>query len=241
MARSSQPADLEAALAALADRYGLPDEAKPRLGELHRLLVEDPLAPTAVRDPRKVIDDHLADSLVALELEPVRAARTLADLGSGAGVPGLPLAIALPATGVALVESTARKCEFLERAIARTGAGNARAIHARAESWPEGLESLDVVTARALGPLEVVVEYAAPLLVLGGTLVVWRGRRDPASEAAAARAADALGLEPGPIVPVRPFPASQRRHLHLMSKVTATPLGFPRRPGMALKRPLGAR
>jgi 16S rRNA (guanine527-N7)-methyltransferase len=97
------------------------------------------------------------------------------------------------------------------------------------------------VTARALGPLEVVVEYAAPLLVIGGTLVVWRGRRDPAAEAAAACAAGAVGLEPGPIVPVRPYPTAQSRHLHLMSKVTSTPSGFPRRPGMALKRPLGAR
>ena len=241
MARPAQSADLEVAVAALAERYGLPAEAKERLSELHHVLVEDPLAPTAVRDPRKVIDDHLADSLVALELEPVRAARTLTDVGSGAGVPGLPLAIALPGAGVVLVESAERKFAFLERAIARCGVTNARAIHARVESWPEGLDSFDVVTARALGPLEVVVEYAAPLLVVGGTLVVWRGRRDPAVEAAGARAAEELGLEPGPIIPVKPYPAAQSRHLHLMSKVTSTPSGFPRRPGMALKRPLGAR
>jgi len=227
------------ALSTLAERFGLSEAATAQMRELHRLLLDDPLAPTAVRDPRKVIDDHLADSLVALELDAVRSAGTLADLGSGAGVPGLPLAIALPGVSVALVESAARKCAFLERAIARCGVANARAIHARAESWPEGIEAFDVVTARALAPLEVVVEYAAPLLVLGGTLVAWRGQRDPAAEAAAARAADALGLEPGPMVPVKPYPAAQNRHLHLMSKVTPTPSGFPRRPGMALKRPLG--
>jgi 16S rRNA (guanine527-N7)-methyltransferase len=233
-------ADLEGALAALAERYGLPFEAVGRLGELHRLLVDDPLAPTAVRDPRKVIDDHLADSLVALELEPVRRARTLADLGSGPGVPGLPLAIGLPEASVTLVESAARKCAFLERAIERCAVANARVVHARAESWPERLESFDLVTARALGPLEVVVEYAAPLLAIGGTLVVWRGQRDSVAEAAAARAAAEVGLEPGEIVAVKPYPAAQNRYLHLMSKVTQTPLGFPRRPGMALKRPLGA-
>jgi 16S rRNA (guanine527-N7)-methyltransferase len=223
----------------LAERFGLSESAAAQLRELHRLLIDDPLAPTAVRDPRKVIDDHLADALVALELDPVRSARTLADLGSGAGVPGLPLAIALPRATVALVESAARKCAFLERAIDRCAVANARAIHARAESWHEGIESFDVVTARALAPLEVVAEYAAPLLVIGGTLVAWRGRRDPGAEAAAAHAAGALGLEPGPIVPVKPYPAAQNRHLHLMSKVTPTPSGFPRRPGMALKRPLG--
>ena len=203
------------------------------------MLVEDPLAPTAVRDPQKVLDDHLADALVALELDPVRAARSVADLGSGAGIPGLPLAIALPAAAVSLVESAARKCAFLERAIAACGVENARAVHVRVEAWPDGLESFELVTARALGPLEVVVEYAAPLLSLGGTLVVWRGQRDADSESAGARAAAELGMEPGEIVAVRPYPGAQSRHLHLMSKVTQTPRGFPRRPGMAAKRPLG--
>jgi 16S rRNA (guanine527-N7)-methyltransferase len=238
MGRAFDPED---GLVALAARYHLRAEAVERLRVLHRLLVHDPLAPTAVRDPRKVIDDHLADSLVALELDAVRSAGSLADLGSGAGVPGLPLAIALPAASVALVESAARKCAFLERAIARCGIENARAVHARAESWPEAIESFEVVTARALAPLEVVAEYAAPLLVVGGTLVAWRGRRDPVAEASAARAAGALGLEPAQILSVQPYPAAQSRHLHLMSKVTPTPSGFPRRPGMALKRPLGAR
>jgi 16S rRNA (guanine527-N7)-methyltransferase len=226
-------------LKALTDRYGLDDRAIGRLGELHRLLMEDPLAPTSVRDPRKVIDDHLADSLVALELDQVRAACQLADLGSGAGLPGLPLAIALPDATVALVESTARKCAFLERAIAQCQVTNARAVNTRAESWADGLGVHDLVTARALAPLPVVVEYAAPLLAPGGTLVVWRGQRDPAAEMAGARAASELGLEPTTILSVHPYPGAQNRHLHLMSKVTQTPSGFPRRPGMARKRPLG--
>lgn len=212
-----------------------------QLRELHRMLAEDPLAPTAVRDPRRVFEDHLADSLVALELDVVRSARRVADLGSGAGVPGLPLAIALPAADVALVESAARKCAFLERAVERCRVANARVVHARAEGWPEGLASFDLVTARALAPLEVVVEYAAPLLVVGGTMVAWRGRRDPVADEVAARAAAEVGLEPAGVVAVKPYPAAQNRHLYLMSKVMETPLGFPRRPGMALKRPLGRR
>ncbi len=187
-----------------------------------------------------MIDDHLADSLVALEFGQVRAARTVADLGSGAGVPGLPLAIALPEARVALVESAARKCAFLERAITECEV-DSYAVHARAESWPEGLAAFDVVTARALAPLEAVVEYAAPLLVLGGTLVAWRGRRDPDAEARAARAAAEVGLEPGEIRQVQPFRGAQNRYLHLMSKVMETPSGFPRRAGVAVKRPLGAK
>ena len=233
--------DVEAAVGALAERYGLDGEAVAQLRELHRLLVDDPLAPTAVRDPRKVMDDHLADSLVALELDAVGGARHAADLGSGAGVPGLPLAIALRDADVALVESAARKCAFLERAVERCAVANARVVHARAEAWPQAIASFDLITARALAPLEVVAEYAAPLLVIGGTLVAWRGRRDPEAEKAAARAAAEVGLEPSEIVFVKPYPAAKSRYLHLMSKVMETPSGFPRRPGMALKRPLGAR
>ena len=239
MPRPAEPDDVDSRLATLAKSYRLPGDAGRRLALLHRLLAEDPLAPTAVRDPEKVIDDHLADSLVALELAEVRAAKALADLGSGAGVPGLPLAIALPETSVALVESASRKCAFLERAVTVCEVANARVVHARAEAWPEGLGAFDLVTARALAPLEVVAEYAAPLLAVGGTLVAWRGRRDADAEAIAARAADQLELEPGEIVQVQPFPGAENRYLHLMSKVTETPLGFPRRPGMATKRPLG--
>lgn len=229
---------IESQLSALGARYGLPAEAIERLHRLLRILTEDPLAPTAVHDPIKAIDDHLADSLVALEVAQIRAAGTVADLGSGAGVPGLPLAIALPGTGFSLVESSARKCEFIRRTADACELRNVEVVSSRIEQWSA---LVDVVTARALAPLEVVVEYAAPLLRIGGSLVVWRGRRDPAAEAAATKAAQIVGMEPGEIRTVKPYPAARSRHLHLMSKVMETPDRFPRRPGIALKRPLAAR
>src|SRR5438270_11376907 len=136
-----------------------------------------------------VVDGHLADSLVALELEPLRAASQIADLGAGAGLPGIPLALALPQASVALVESVRRKCAFLELAVSSCDVGNAAVVNSRAEKWTAGLSTCDVVVARALAPLEVVVEYAAPLLRIDGTLIVWRGRRDRAAEATGERAA----------------------------------------------------
>jgi 16S rRNA (guanine527-N7)-methyltransferase len=229
-----------ARLDTLARRYRLADAAVERLEVLLQLLLSDPLAPTAIREATKAIDDHLADSLVALELEAVRSARHAVDIGSGAGLPGLPLAIALPATRFTLLESAARKCAFLERAMAACGLSNVTVVHARAETWPEGIGRHDLVTARALAPLPVVAEYAAPLLRVGGTLVAWRGRRDAEAEAAGARAAEALGLSEPEIVPVQPYEGAHHRHLYLVSKPVETPRGFPRRPGMALKRPLGA-
>lgn len=210
-----------------------------RLGALLECVAGDPEAPTAVIDRAAILRDHLADSLVALELPDIRAATRMADLGSGAGFPGLPLAIALPAAQVSLVESNGRKCAFLVRAIEVSQTPNAAAVHARAESWREGLAACDLVTARALAPLAVVAEYAAPLLTMGGRLVAWRGQRDADDEAAGARAAAELGLEPGGVVRVEPYAGARNRHLHSMRKVSETPDRFPRRPGMARKRPLG--
>jgi 16S rRNA (guanine527-N7)-methyltransferase len=224
----------------LVARFGLPGGAAAQLAALLDALATDPAAPTTIVDPREAVDAHLADSLVALDVPGVREAGTIADLGAGAGFPGLALAVALPATHVHLVESSGRKCEFLARALAAAGIANAEVVWARAEAWEAGREACDLVTARALAALPVVVEYAAPLLVLGGTLVAWKGQRDAAEEADGAAAAARLGLEPGEVRPVQPYPAARHRHLHVFRKVAPTPPGFPRRPGMAAKRPLRA-
>ncbi|MDQ6916017.1 MAG: 16S rRNA (guanine(527)-N(7))-methyltransferase RsmG [Actinomycetota bacterium] len=226
------------ALAALAERFGLADpSAAGRLDALLRVLATDPHAPTTLTDPREAADAHLADSLVALEVPAVRAARAVADVGAGVGLPGLALAVALPEARVWLVESVGRKCEFLERAIPAAGIANAEVVCARAEEWEAGRGACDLVTARALAALPVVVEYAAPLLRVGGSLVAWKGRRDPAEERDGAAAAARLGLELAEARAVHPYPAARHRHLHVFRKVAPTPPEFPRRPGMAAKRP----
>jgi 16S rRNA (guanine527-N7)-methyltransferase len=230
---------LAASLSQLAHRHRLDTDARTRLSLLLEALTEDPLAPTSVRDPLRALDDHLADSLVALELAQVRNAALVADLGAGAGVPGLPLAIALPSAAVTLVESNGRKCQFIARTIEICGLSNAGVVNARAEAWPDGLDRFDLVTARAVAPLAVVAEYAAPLLRIGGALLVWRGRRDPSDEASARVAATELGLEVADARSVQPYPGAAHRHLQLIVKTMSTPPRFPRRPGMARKRPLG--
>ncbi|HEY0343243.1 MAG TPA: RsmG family class I SAM-dependent methyltransferase, partial [Solirubrobacteraceae bacterium] len=142
--------DPPAALERLAQRFGLPDAATAQLERLLDLVAADPLAPTTVRDPVAALEIHVADALVGLELDAVRQARRIADLGSGAGFPGLVLAAALPRAEMALVESSRRKCAFLERAVAAMGLGNATVVCERAEAWRAGLGTQDVVTARAL-------------------------------------------------------------------------------------------
>jgi 16S rRNA (guanine527-N7)-methyltransferase len=224
---------------ALKARHGLTEMASRLLEALVWLLAEDPLAPTTIRDPWRIVDDHLADSLVALDLHELQTAHQVVDLGPGAGIPGLPLAVALPNASFVLVESSGRKCAFIQRAIAGMGLENVAVVQARAESYVEGFSRFDVATARALAALDVVAEYAAPLLRVGGSLIAWRGRRDPEAEVAADRAAETLGMQLRKTVEVQPYPAARNRHLTLMSKLKETPDEYPRRPGVASKRPLG--
>jgi 16S rRNA (guanine527-N7)-methyltransferase len=225
-------------LSEVAALHGISPQGEAALAALLETLADDPTAPTTVVDPGLAVDVHIADSLVALELDALRAARVLADLGAGAGLPGLPLAVALPETRVVLVESVGRKAAFIERCLEAMGLRNAEVVAARAEQWEAGLGVCDAVTARALAPLDALVEYAAPLLREGGVLVAWKGRRDPDEERDGAAASARLGMEIEEIRPVAPFPAARARHLVVVRKIAPTPPGFPRRPGMARKRPL---
>jgi 16S rRNA (guanine527-N7)-methyltransferase len=236
----SVPSPVHARLAELDARYRLPSGARDRLATLLDLVAAEPASITSVRDPREGVDVHVADSLVALELDAVRRAHRIADLGSGAGFPGLVLAVALPHAEVALVESVTRKSAFLERAARALELDNVAVISARAESWREGLGGRDVVTARALAPLGVVLEYAAPLLVPGGALVAWKGLPDAAEVADGAAAAAVLGMSEPVMHAVEPFRGAGDRSLYLSSKVGPTPTQFPRREGIARKRPLRA-
>lgn len=212
----------------LAARYSLdpaPFEA------LLDALAREPDPPTTVRDP---VDEHLADSLVALPL--VGSPRSLADIGSGLGFPGLALAAALPACEVSLVESQRRHAEVSERLRDRAGLPNVDVVNERVESV--ALRDVAVVTARAVAALAVLVEYAAPLLAVGGRFVAWKGARDADEERAGAEAAAIVGLSPQAVERVEPFAGAHSRHLHVYVKTEATPERFPRRPGVARKRPL---
>lgn len=226
------------ALAAVSTRYELNSRQTAQLATVAAALASDARAPTTVHLLADVIDVHLADSLVALEVAAVRGASRAADLGAGAGFPGTALAIALPSCSMSLVESQSRKAAHLRRLLDLAAIENASVVERRAEEWPDGLRAHDLLTARALAPSAVVVEYAAPLLEIGGTLVDWRGRRDREQERVAAAAAAELGLDLVEIRHVQPYADAVAHHLHVYVKHSPTPERFPRRPGVARKRPL---
>jgi 16S rRNA (guanine527-N7)-methyltransferase len=205
-------------------------------------LLAQPGAPVSASSVPHARDVHIADSLSALELEPLRQAKRIADLGSGAGLPGLVLAARLPDAAVDLIESVSRKCEFLRTASGRMGLRNVKVICERSEAWAtgDGREAYDAVTARAVGSLAVLAELASPLLRDGGVLVAWKGARSREEEDQLERAVPRLAMEPVEVRAVSPYSGSRDRHIHLLRKNGPTPNGLPRRVGMAAKRPFGS-
>lgn len=215
-------------------------DARRRLQIVLDLLAAERASVSSVVDQR-AWQVHVADSLTGLEVPELREARRIADVGAGAGFPGLVLAVALPEAQVALVESVGRKCEFMGRAAEAAEIPNAEVLNLRSEDLAagEGREVYDVVTARAVGRLSTLAELASPLLKPNGVLVAWKGRRDADEEEQLRKAAAMLAMEPETILEVGDRAGSEHRHLHVVRKAGATPANLPRRPGMAKKRPRG--
>lgn len=231
--------------AAAAGIDDLEPPARAALAAIVDQVAGDRSAPSSVRTREDAWRVHIADSLSGLEVDSLRAARSIADVGAGAGFPGLPLAAALPDARIDLIEATARKCEFIERAIGAAKLANARVVCARAEEWAAaeppagGRGAYDAVTARAVGRLATLAELASPLLSDRGVLVAWKGRRDADEEAEMDRAAERVAMEVEDVRWVGPYAGSRNRHIYVLRKAGPTPPGLPRRPGMAKKRPYG--
>jgi 16S rRNA (guanine527-N7)-methyltransferase len=176
---------------------------------------------TSLKDPAEARRMLLDDSLRAIPIvEPFEG--PIVDVGSGGGAPGIPLAAALPDREVTLLESERRKADFLERWTAELP--NLRVVWGRAEE--QKTDQFGVALAKALAPPPVAAEWCLPLVRPGGAAVLWVGAT--ANLAAVARAAEQLAAAP----------PENRDGLLVLRKLGTTPEGFPRKPGMARKRPL---
>jgi 16S rRNA (guanine527-N7)-methyltransferase len=204
-----------------------------RLRAYRDLVVAEPTAVTAVRDPERAWEVLVEDALAAAAVVRSLGVAEAVDVGSGGGSPGIPLALALdlPTT---LLEATGTKCRFLERTVSALGAP-CRVVHARSEEYArgEGRDRFPLALARALAPPPVAVELMLPLVAPGGTAILWAG--GSADLAAVSAAAGLLGgaLEAEHAV-------GEGRRLLVLGKHEATPERFPRRPGIARRRPLTA-
>jgi 16S rRNA (guanine527-N7)-methyltransferase len=227
VSRETAFAVARAAIAAGAPQLSAEDHG--RLGRLVELVCSTPVGVTAIRDPAEAAARHVLDALNGLPAVDAAPEGPLADVGSGGGLPGLVLGVVRPERELHLIEATARKAAFIREAAARIGV--VAHVHAeRSEDVGRGAlrDACACVVARALAPPPVAAELCLPLCRPGGRLVVWS--REPASDDLAF-AAEALG---GQVL------AAECPGVLVIAKRAATPERFPRRPGMAAKRPLRA-
>ena len=190
-------------------------------------------------DPAEAIDRNYLDCIAPLAGAFPQAARAV-DVGSGAGFPGIPLAIMLPDTRFTLIDALAKRVEFLREVIRRLGL-NAEALHLRAEDaarQPALREGFDLGVARAVAPMNVLCEYTLPLVRVGGHMLALKG---PGLDGELARAEGALKLLGGAVEGVQPLPIPGRDWDHRavwIKKTAPTPEKYPRRAGAVEKRPL---
>lgn len=213
------------------------------LGELERAYLEAVergfLGP---REGERLRERHLEDALGLAKIRTPLPGEEWVDLGSGAGLPGLPLAAAYPATRFTLVDAQRRRTDWAKATAESLGLKNVRVVHVRLEDFGRGAnrERFDVATARALGPLAVVAELGVPLLRPGGVLLVPRGVPSQAEMRQLARACAMLGAEVGEVIPNPSSPIDQGGSVVMMTKIAATSPRFPRRSGVPARSPLGA-
>ena len=198
---------------------------------------------TTVTEWEAVQTRHFLDSLSIVEAVPdgtLESARFV-DVGTGAGLPGIPLKIAFADARVTLVDATAKKVNLLNKLVRELGLDGMEAIHGRAETLGHsgGLrESFDLVVARAVAPMPVLAELTLPFCRVGGMVVVHKTDRAEAEILSAGYAIEVMGGELKRTVGATWEGPDSGRKLIVIEKVNPTPANYPRRPGMPSKRPL---
>ena len=192
----------------------------------------------------EILLDHVLDSLSCFLFEPLRAARRLADVGSGGGLPGIPIKIVTPQLEATLVESTAKKARFLRRAVEILSLEETTVTNARVEEIARTEEhrgAYDIATARAVARLSVVAEYCVPLLKVGGHVISMKGRLEIEELSEGERAAEKLGARVSALIRVPRLPEieEKERCLVILEKIEETPEEYPRNVGVPIKKPLG--
>jgi len=200
---------------------------------------------TAIDDDEGVLIRHFLDSLSCVlglrQLGKLNGSR-LIDVGTGAGFPGLPLKIVCPNFKLTLLEATGKKVDFLRHVVDQLQLPEVTVLHGRAEELgqdPAHREGYDWAVARAVAEMPVLVEYLLPLVRPGGCCLAQKGEKAPAEVNSAEKAIALLGGRLHKLLPVELHGLAETRYLVLVNKIASTPAKYPRRPGMAAKRPLG--
>ncbi|MBR3203201.1 MAG: 16S rRNA (guanine(527)-N(7))-methyltransferase RsmG [Solobacterium sp.] len=191
---------------------------------------------TAIDDPEEVYEKHILDCLIPLGYETITG--TVADVGSGAGFPGLVWALALPACSITLIEPTAKRCRYLEEAVKELGLTNVTVVNQRAEEVvSSSRESFDVVTARAVANLPVLSELCVPLVKPGGFFCALKGAQGKEEAKLAEFALNRLGCSKPKIVETA-LPCGDERTIIHADKLRSTPKQYPRNYAQIKHKPL---
>jgi len=193
------------------------------------------------REQERLWERHLDDAFGLAAIRRPQVGEHWADLGSGAGLPGLPLALAHPATTFTLIDAQRRRLDWVAATAAELHLTNVEVVHARLEDYGRGpaRESFDVATARALGALPVVAELGLPLLRIAGQLLIPRGQPGTDELEQAAAACEQLGGRIDGVIPNPTSPIDRVGFVVIMAKIAATFPRFPRRSGVPARTPLG--
>ena len=208
---------------------------------ISRAIENSPINVTAISDGDGILVKHIIDSLYCAEAVARYAAErrlTLCDVGSGGGFPALPIAAALGDISVCALDSTAKKCRFIEESAASAGITNLTSVCARAEEAKELFGTFDFVTARAVAALPVLIEICAPLLKVGGYFFAMKGKNADAELASSERAARELGLTLADTVRYELPEDSGSRAIFVYKKTSPTPARYPREYRKIVKAPL---
>ena len=193
------------------------------------------------KELERLWERHLNDAFGLAAIRRPQPDERWADLGSGAGLPGLPLAIAHRSTSFTLIDAQQRRLDWVTATASKLGLTNLSVVHTRLEDYGRGpaRASFDVATARALGALPVVAELGLPLLKIGGQLLVPRGQPGAEELEQVAAACDQVGGKLDGIVPNPSSPIDRVGFVVIMAKIAATSPRFPRRSGVPARSPLG--
>lgn len=197
---------------------------------------------TSIIGAENIVPIHLLDSMSCLLSGRISPASTLVDIGAGAGLPGIPLKIAQPSICLTLVDSVKKKTDFLRYLMTKLQLENAVVVRRRVEEFARESSNrgrYDIVVARAVSSLPVLIEYSLPLLKAGGALIAQKGKKNEEEVMRGAAAAKVLGGEIEKIIKVEVPYVQGERHLVVVAKVQETPPDFPRRAGLPKRRPLG--
>lgn len=194
---------------------------------------------TAITEPDDIVIKHFIDSLYPMKYVDFKAGLSLADVGTGAGFPGLPLLIANPKLEVNFIDSSGKRINFIKDVLSNIGI-IAQTTHERAEDAgknPDYREQYDYVTARAVAPLNVLCEYCIPLVKVGGVFVSLKGANGIEELEGAKNAIDVLG---GEVITAESYklPNGDSRTLFVIKKISQTPTKYPRKPKKIDTRPL---